>query len=71
MVKKHIKWGVWRVAVFPSYIKDARFLKVNWIFQARALLTFVNKSRQGQEQNLPDQLLVTVIPIDVLSDVSF
>ena len=27
--KKYIKWGVWRVAVCPSYIQDARFLKVN------------------------------------------
>ena len=25
--KKYIKWGVWRVAVCPSYIQDARFNK--------------------------------------------
>jgi hypothetical protein len=29
--KKYIKWGVWRVAVCPSYIKDARFLKVKYL----------------------------------------
>jgi hypothetical protein len=29
LLKKYIKWGVWRVAVCPSYISDARFLKVN------------------------------------------
>jgi hypothetical protein len=28
-LKKYIKWGVWRVAVCPFYIQDARFLKVN------------------------------------------
>jgi len=28
LLKKYIKWGVWRVAVYPSYIQDARFLKV-------------------------------------------
>jgi hypothetical protein len=27
-VEKYIKWGVWRVAVCPSYIEYARFLKV-------------------------------------------
>jgi hypothetical protein len=27
LLKKYIKWGVWRVAVCPSYIQDARFLK--------------------------------------------
>jgi malate synthase len=26
--KKHIKCNIWRVAVHPSYIQDARFLKV-------------------------------------------
>jgi hypothetical protein len=39
--------------------------------QLTALLTFVNESRQGQEQDLRDQLLVVVIPIDVLSDNAF
>jgi hypothetical protein len=29
LLKKYIKWGVWRVAVCLSYIWDARFLKVN------------------------------------------
>ena len=29
LLKKYKKWGVWRVAVCPSYIQDARFLKVN------------------------------------------
>jgi hypothetical protein len=29
LLKQYIKWGVWRVAVCPSYIQDARFLKVN------------------------------------------
>ena len=28
LLKKYIKWGVWRVAVCPSYIQDARSLKV-------------------------------------------
>ena len=28
LLKKYIKWGVWRVVVCPSYIQDARFLKV-------------------------------------------
>jgi hypothetical protein len=28
LLKKYIKWGVWRVAVCLSYKKDARFLKV-------------------------------------------
>ena len=27
--KKYIKCNIWRVAVLPSYIQDARFLKVN------------------------------------------
>jgi hypothetical protein len=27
--KKYIKCNIWRVAVRPSYIYDARFLKVN------------------------------------------
>jgi hypothetical protein len=27
--KKYIKCNIWRVAVRPSYISDARFLKVN------------------------------------------
>jgi len=27
--KKYIKCNIWRVAVRPSYIQDARFLKVN------------------------------------------
>jgi hypothetical protein len=27
--KKYIKCNIWRVAVRPSYIWDARFLKVN------------------------------------------
>jgi hypothetical protein len=26
--KKYIKWNIWRVAVRPSYILDARFLNV-------------------------------------------
>jgi hypothetical protein len=29
LLKKYIKWGVWRLAVCPPYIQDARFLKVN------------------------------------------
>jgi hypothetical protein len=29
LLKKYIKCGFWRVAVCPSYIEDARFLKVN------------------------------------------
>jgi hypothetical protein len=33
VLKKYIKWGVWRVAVCPSYIYDARFLKVNYRMQ--------------------------------------
>jgi len=28
-LKKYIKCNIWRVAVRPSYIKDARFLKAN------------------------------------------
>jgi hypothetical protein len=28
LLKKYVKWGVWRVAVCLSYIKDARFLEV-------------------------------------------
>jgi hypothetical protein len=31
LLKKSIKWGVWRVAVCPSDIQDARFLKVKTI----------------------------------------
>jgi hypothetical protein len=27
--KKYIKQNIWRVAVRPSYIKEAMFLKVN------------------------------------------
>jgi hypothetical protein len=27
-LKKYIKCNIWRVAVSPSYIEDARFLKV-------------------------------------------
>jgi hypothetical protein len=30
-VIKYIKWSVCRVAMCPSYKKDARFLKVNMI----------------------------------------
>jgi hypothetical protein len=30
LLKKNIKWCVWRVAVCPSYIQNARFLKVKW-----------------------------------------
>ena len=33
LLKKYIKWGVWRVAVCPSYIQDARFLKVKMDLQ--------------------------------------
>jgi hypothetical protein len=29
MLKKYIKWGVWRVGLCQSYIYDARFLKFN------------------------------------------
>jgi hypothetical protein len=29
LLKKYIKWGVWRVAVCPFYIWDAQLLKVN------------------------------------------
>jgi hypothetical protein len=29
LLKKYIKCGVWRVAVCPSYIYEARFLNVN------------------------------------------
>jgi hypothetical protein len=29
LLKKYKKWGVLRVAVCPSYIEDAGFLKVN------------------------------------------
>jgi hypothetical protein len=28
LLKKYIKWGVWKVAVCPSNIQDAQFLKV-------------------------------------------
>jgi hypothetical protein len=28
LLKKYIKWGVWWVGLCPSYIQDARFLKV-------------------------------------------
>jgi len=28
LLKKYIKWGVWRLTVCPSYIEDALFLKV-------------------------------------------
>jgi len=28
--KKYIKCNIWRAAVRPSYIEDARFLKVNY-----------------------------------------
>jgi hypothetical protein len=31
LLKKYIKWGVWRVAVCPFHIWDARFLKVKRI----------------------------------------
>jgi hypothetical protein len=29
VVKKYVKCNIWRVAARPSYIQDARFLKVN------------------------------------------
>jgi hypothetical protein len=29
LLKKNIKCNIWKVAVRPSYILDARFLKVN------------------------------------------
>jgi hypothetical protein len=32
VLKKYIKWGVWRVAVCLSYIYDAWFLRLNYIF---------------------------------------
>ena len=32
LLKKNIKYNIWRIAVRPSYIQDARFLKVNLIF---------------------------------------
>jgi hypothetical protein len=36
--KKYIKCNIWRVAVRPSYILDARFLKVNVEHQGQLLL---------------------------------
>jgi hypothetical protein len=27
-LKKYVKWNIWKVVVRPSYIEDARFLKV-------------------------------------------
>jgi hypothetical protein len=48
LLKKIHKMGCWRVAVCPSYILDARFLKVNQILQ------FVNSSlaRKSEEEYL-------------------
>ena len=42
--KKYIKCNIWRVAVRPSYIQDARFLKVKayWLRDAPTSLTFNN-----------------------------
>ena len=38
LLKKYIKWGVWRVAVCPSYIQYARFLKVNVVVENSVIL---------------------------------
>ena len=41
-----MKWGVWRVAMCPSYVQDARFLKVKHtdalIYVADTALLFDN-----------------------------
>jgi hypothetical protein len=41
LLKKYIKWGVWRVAACPSYIKDLRFLKV------KLIISWVNMTLEG------------------------
>ena len=46
--KKYIKCNIWRVAVRPSYIQDARFLKVKYAYQgiraSKSNMTFSNSS---------------------------
>ena len=49
--KKYIKCNIWRVAVRPSYIQDARFLKVN------SPETVTTKPRRSDSFNVPKKCL--------------
>ena len=47
-----MKWGVWRVAVCPSYIQEARFLKVNVKSSRCVCLIHTNTKYQSKHNNL-------------------
>ena len=55
LLKKYIKWGVWRVAVCASYIQDTRFLKVNVY---RVSFLGVRRPRHGVDHPLPSTAAV-------------
>jgi hypothetical protein len=42
--KKFIKCNIWRVAVRPSYIYNARFLKVKYLLQYNVILLYDKSS---------------------------
>jgi len=64
--KKYIKCNIWRVAIRPSYIQDARFLKVKWpdnrgygLQTPYTACNWVNGT-QFQDRSLHDQSVNTV-----------
>jgi len=52
--KKYIKCNIWRVAVRPSYIQDARFLKVK-----RICRDFLGNHKAANYQNVVQDLLTS------------
>ena len=56
--KKYIKCNIWRVAVCPSHIQDAQFLKVNFIFFVPCI---INKLLQFKPMNALNFIKITII----------
>ena len=55
--KKYIKCNIWSVAVLPSYIQDARFLKVNAVLHLKER-RFYRDSLMAAERQLVKVVLI-------------
>jgi hypothetical protein len=49
--KKYIKCNIWRVAVRPSYIQDARFLKVNKCKKSKCFPVYAIKAYRALDED--------------------
>ena len=67
--KKYIKCNIWRVAVRPSYIQNARFLKINLVVQQYSAQD--NSSRAPGNSEWKAILLAAVFTIRAAEYIKF